>query len=66
LGNHPGILAEKREEFEFASTAIFSRFPNKNPENATLAKKDFEPQPDRTKSRHKQRRSNFKRQGSKF
>jgi len=35
--NHPGILAGKREELEFATTAEFLRFPNKNPENATLA-----------------------------
>jgi len=36
--NHPGILAGKREKLAFATTAIFSRFPNKNPENATLVK----------------------------
>jgi hypothetical protein len=35
---HPGILAGKRENPAFATTAIFSRFPNKNPENATLVK----------------------------
>jgi len=38
---HPGILAEKREEFEVATTAIFWRFPNKNPENATFSKEGF-------------------------
>jgi hypothetical protein len=38
---HSGILAEKGEEFEFATTAKFWRFPNKNLENATLAEKRF-------------------------
>jgi hypothetical protein len=31
------ILAGQRGDSSFATTAIFSRFPNKNPENATLA-----------------------------
>jgi len=39
--NHPGILAGKREESSFATTAIFSRFPNKKPENATFIKKNL-------------------------
>jgi len=34
-----GILAGKKEKPEVVANAIFSRFPNKNPENATLAKK---------------------------
>jgi hypothetical protein len=36
--NHPGILAEKWERLAFPTTAIFSRFPNKKLENATLGK----------------------------
>jgi hypothetical protein len=35
------ILPARRENPAFATTAIFSRFPNKNPENATLAKKTW-------------------------
>ena len=35
------MLPAQRKKSSFATTAIFSRFPNKNPENATLAKKDF-------------------------
>jgi hypothetical protein len=31
---HPAILAGNGEKSSFATTAIFSRFPNKNPENA--------------------------------
>jgi len=38
---HPGILAGKREEFKVATTAIFSRFPNKNLENATFTQNIF-------------------------
>jgi hypothetical protein len=38
---HPDILTGKREEFAFATTAIFSRFSNKNPENPILEKKGF-------------------------
>jgi hypothetical protein len=38
-GDHADILAEKWERLAFATTAIFSRFPNKNPENATFMKK---------------------------
>jgi hypothetical protein len=37
-GNHPGILAEKGEGLEVVANAIFSRFPNKNPENPTFTK----------------------------
>jgi hypothetical protein len=39
MDNHPGILAEKWERLAFATNAIFCRFPNKNPENATFSKK---------------------------
>ncbi len=35
---HPGILAGRREKFKFSTTPKFLRFPNKNPENAILAK----------------------------
>jgi hypothetical protein len=38
---HPGILAGKRESSSFATTAKFSRFPNKNPKNTTLAKERY-------------------------
>jgi len=37
-GDHPGIIAGKGEGLEVATTAIFSRFPTKNPENATFVK----------------------------
>jgi hypothetical protein len=36
--NHPRILAGKWKRLAFPSTAIFSRFPNKNPVFPTLAK----------------------------
>jgi len=35
------MLPARREKSAFATTAIFSRFPNKNLENATLAGKRF-------------------------
>jgi hypothetical protein len=38
---HRGILAEKWERLAFPSTAIFSRFPNKNPEKPTLVKNNL-------------------------
>jgi len=38
LVKHPGILADERKDSSFATTAIFSRFPNENPENATFVK----------------------------
>jgi hypothetical protein len=38
---HPGIVAEKGRDSAFATTAIFCRFPNKNPENATLVEKEI-------------------------
>jgi hypothetical protein len=39
--NHPAILAGQRRDPSFATNAKFLRFHNKNPENATLAKKEF-------------------------
>jgi hypothetical protein len=38
---HPGIIAERWRKLAFATNAIFSRFPNKNLENATLTKNSF-------------------------
>jgi hypothetical protein len=38
-GNHPGILAEKKENLAFATTAIFWRFPNEKPEKPIFYKK---------------------------
>jgi hypothetical protein len=32
----PAILPPRREKSAFATNAIFSRFPNENPENATF------------------------------
>ena len=42
-GKHPGILAGKREKPEVVANAIFSRFPNENPENAILVKNSVSP-----------------------
>jgi hypothetical protein len=39
--NHPGIIAEKWEKLAVLGNAIFSQFPNKKPENATLEKNIF-------------------------
>jgi hypothetical protein len=39
--NHPGILAEKGEKLAFATTAIFSRFPNEKPEKPIFAENSF-------------------------
>ena len=38
---HPGIVAEKREEFAFATTAIFLRFPKEKPEKPIFVKNSF-------------------------
>jgi hypothetical protein len=39
--NHPDKVADQREKLAFATTAIFSRFPNEKPEKPIFVKKRF-------------------------